>query len=269
MKNTDLRLQYEGFLASHHLWVNTLNKVRQLNNYDEFNTNFIFDYPDIKLRLGKLVEKFVFFQLSQSDSIEMIIENLQVQDENRTIGELDCLLYQNNIPIHLEIVFKFYLYDSSVGNSEIEHWIGPNRRDSFDQKLDKLTQKQLPLLHHPKTKKILKPYSLKAINMKQQVYFKAQLFPHLSEFKKTFPVINNNCIEGFYIRKNELEQFKNSKFYIPIKHNWLVIPHVQVNWLNFESFQAELSIFMNEKNSPLCWLKKHNGELFKFFVIWW
>lgn len=62
-------------------------------------------------RLGKLVEEFVFYQLQQEDSIDWIIENVQIQNGKQTIGELDALYYENNQLIHLEVVYKFYLYD--------------------------------------------------------------------------------------------------------------------------------------------------------------
>jgi len=58
-------------------------------------------------------------------------------------------LWENNKPIHLEIIYKFYLYDPSIGLTQLDHWIGPNRRDSLVKKLTKLKQKQLPLLYHP------------------------------------------------------------------------------------------------------------------------
>ena len=44
--------------------------------------------------------------------------------------------------IHLEIVYKFYLYDNTIGTSEIDHWIGPNRNDSLREKLEKLKSKR-------------------------------------------------------------------------------------------------------------------------------
>jgi hypothetical protein len=161
------------------------------------------------------------------------------------------------------------LYDATVGNSEIEHWIGPNRRDSLIQKLTKLQEKQLPLLYSNHTKSYLDELKLKINEIKQQVYFKAQLFVPLKDFRSGFKQVNNDCIYGFYVYPKELAQFSDCKFYIPNKHNWLVNPHSNINWLTFEAYQNKLQQFLNEENAPLCWLKKPNGELFKFFVVWW
>ncbi|MDE0535056.1 DUF1853 family protein [Tenacibaculum sp. L6] len=268
-KQKDLQLQYEGFLQTPFLWHG--KGVFDLEQFcvSKVITSSFSEEITQKLRLGKLVERFVSFDLQQDSSITILTENIQIQQEKITLGELDCILKQNEKTIHLEIVYKFYLYDATVGDSEIEHWIGPNRRDSFVQKLSKLKEKQLPLLYSKQSKKYLDELGLDATEITQQVYFKAQLFVPLQDINKEFTLVNNECIYGFYIYPKELVQFSDCKFYIPNKHNWLVNPHPNVDWLNFESYQNKLQQFLNEENAPLCWLKKPNGELLKFFVVWW
>ena len=112
-----------------------------------------------KLRLGHLVERFVSHELHYSKNIEVLAENIQIKQEKVTIGEIDCLLKYKQTPIHLEISYKFYLYDESVGASELEHWIGPNRKDSLIEKITKLKTKQLPLLYKPAAEQLLKQFS--------------------------------------------------------------------------------------------------------------
>jgi len=262
------QLQYQGFLNTDFLWLGVLNGIQKFELNDTKSTSFnLINKP--KLRLGKWVERLVSFQLQQDDSIKILAENLQIQHNNITVGEIDCILLQNNSPIHLEIVYKFYLYDSSVGNTEIEHWIGPNRRDSFIEKLNKLKNKQLPLLYSKHTKPYLDNLKLDITQIQQKVYFKAQLFVPLKDYENSFPLINNNCIQGFYIYPNELNNFKSAKFYIPNKQDWLVEPHTHINWILFDSFKIKLEEYLAEQNAPLCWMKKKNGELIKFFVVWW
>jgi len=246
----DLQLQYQGFLETSFLWLhNEIENVQQFNLKNNKTTAFdatIENNP----RLGKLVERFVSHQLQQDNSIDILVENIQIQDNKITLGELDCLLFQNSKPIHLEIIYKFYLYDATFSNTEINRWIGPNRRDSFHQKLSKLIDKQLPLLHHPKTKLLLDSFNLSSEEIKQHVYFKAQLFVPLKDYGKTFPLINNDCIEGVYISFKDISLYTDCKFYIPRKHNWLVKPYTSIDWLSYDDF-------------------KPNGELFKLFVVWW
>lgn len=266
----EIQQQYEGFLKTPLMWNNnnTIN-LKQIEfqkcNISKFNQKL----PSKPLRLGKLVERFVIEELKQHKDITILANNIQIQDDKITIGELDCILLKNNVPVHLEIIYKFYLYDSATGTNELEHWIGPNKRDSFIKKLVKLQEKQLPLLYNKKTKPYLNDLHLSFTNILQKVYFKAQLFVPLKDYGKTFPIINNNSIYGFYIKKNELSIFDDCKFYVPSKKNWLIDTHTNVDWCNFNTFLTIISDFLLNKNAPLCWLKKENGELFKFFVVWW
>lgn len=265
----DIQLQYEGFLNTPLLWQET--SVFGLIQFDiNISKTQQFNSPKkTEIRLGKRVEQFSFFTLQQDSSIEILMENIQIQDGTRTVGEIDCLLLKNQQPVHIEIIYKFYLFDSTVGSTAIEHWIGPNRRDSFHQKLTKLKQKQLPLLHNEFTKPYLEKIKLSSENIIQNVFFKAQLFVPLADLNKTFPEINNECIYGFYIGTNELQQFSDCKFYIPTKLDWLKEIQKNINWLNFSKFEEKINVFLNQQSAPLCWLKYPNGKTQKFFVVWW
>ncbi|MGC1203510.1 MAG: DUF1853 family protein [Flavobacteriaceae bacterium] len=263
-----LQKRYEGFLKTPLLW-----KSKAILNLKPFEivseSNKIDIEIDEKLLLGKYVERLVSFQLEQQKNISILAENIQIQNNKITLGELDCLLLKNNKPIHLEIIYKFYLYDASVGNSEIEHFIGPNRKDSLIEKLTKLKDKQLPLLNAEACEHYLKALDLKSENIAQQVYFKAQLFVPFSQQSMELEILNTNCVVGFYINQNQLNSFKTCKFYIPKKKDWLVIPHTNVNWLNFNEFKNIAKTYFSEKFSSLCWVKFNNGELKKVFLVWW
>lgn len=268
-KSKDLQLQYEGFLQTPFLWNGKgVFDLQQFKNNSSKTSSYSDDNPQ-KLRLGKLVERFVSFDLQQQSSINIIAENIQIQQEKITLGELDCILTQNNNPIHLEIIYKFYLYDSSVGTTEIEHFIGPNRKDSLVEKLTKLKDKQLPLLYSNQCKEYLKSINIDISKVVQQVYFKAQLFVPLNNKSIELSTLNPDCIAGFYINQNKVAQFADCKFYIPNKHNWLVQPHTNINWLQMNDFTTKLHEFLSEQRAPLCWLKKTNGKMYKFFVVWW
>ena len=144
-KTKNIQKRYDGFLQTACLW-----EDRDVFDMQQFELPFKSSKINSKIleepRLGKYVERFVSFELTQDASIEIISENIQIQREKITIGELDCILLKNGKPIHLEIIYKFYLYDASVGKNEIEHFIGPNRKDALIEKLTKLKEKQLPLL---------------------------------------------------------------------------------------------------------------------------
>ncbi len=264
-----IQLQYLGFLNTALLWQDTsVFGLKQLILPSQKTT--VFSGNIIKnLRLGKRVERFVSHQLYQYKLVTILAENIQIQQDKITLGELDCLLMLNENPAHVEIVYKFYLYDATVGNSELEHWIGPNRNDSLIQKLTKLKNKQLPLLHTSEAKTLLETLSIAAHEIRQYVHFKAQLFIPYFNRNIEFKLLNNACVSGFYLTYDELNEFSDSKFYIPIKVDWLMEIQTQTNWLTYELFLSKIEPSITGKSSVLCWIKRQNGELHKCFVIWW
>ena len=267
-KNKVVQKRYEGFLQTNSLWKN--NAIYQLNQFKiEAKSRKIELIINENLRLGKYIERFVSYQLEQEESISIICENIQLQKEKITLGELDCILQKEKKIIHLEIIYKFYLYDPSCGKTEIDHFIGPNRNDSLAQKLIKLKEKQLPLLYSDECAKYLKSINLKASDIEQQVYFKGQLFIPLSINNIPLRSLNKDCIAGYYINQKEQVLFENCKFYIPEKKDWIVIPHKNVNWLKFEEFNSITKNYFQKKTSPLCWVKQKNGEILKIFLVWW
>ncbi|MDB2556095.1 DUF1853 family protein [Flavobacteriaceae bacterium] len=259
--------RFEGFLNTPILWkdseVCSLTQFKIEQELLSFN-----EVIDSNQRLGKYVERLVSFQLSQDKSIEIVSENIQISKNKITLGELDCIILKDGKPIHLEIIYKFYLYDAIIGESSLQHWIGPNRKDSLIEKLDKLQQKQLPLLYSKECQEYLRNIDLKSSDISQQVYFKAQLFVPLNT-KINHGEVNPACIVGYYIYRNELSLFKESKFYIPNKKDWLILPHTNVDWLNYDDFFIESKEYLDREFSPMCWIKSKNGELKKFFLVWW
>ncbi len=250
------------------LWQGNLNGLNQIPPLIPTIAPFTYTTAK-KIRLGHLVERCVIHQLQHQPNTHIIAENVQIRQDKQTIGELDCLLKQNNIPVHLEMVYKFYLYDETVGNTALEHWIGPNRKDSFVEKLKKLADKQLPLLHKSETAKTLESYHLQAKNIKQYVHFQAQLFVPYQTKNQKFTHINTACIEGVYIHKKYSVKFQEQLWYIPNKHDWLCKPHIHVPWKSYAAIQTELSSFLDQKRAPLCWVKNAANIIQKVVVVWW
>lgn len=263
-----LQKRYEGFLKTPCLWKH--DTVFDLHQFEIISQSHKIDIAiEDSLRLGKYVERFVSFELEQHENITVLAENVQIQHNKTTLGELDCLLIKNKIPIHLEVIYKFYLFDESVGETEIDHFIGPNRKDSLFEKLTKLKDKQLPLLYTAACKNYLNELDLKSENILQQVYFKAQLFVPYSNRNLELQTLNTDCIAGFYVNPNELDNFSDHKFYFPKKKDWLITPHTHVNWINFTDFKNIAQDYFKQQFSPLCWKKSSNGALKKIFLIWW
>ncbi|MGB5323298.1 DUF1853 family protein [Lutimonas sp.] len=268
IRSKNIQLQYQGYLDTPLLWNDdALLGLKQLELDKQATSHFYESIAD-QLLLGKRVERFVNAELEQIENIEILLENAQVKNKKTTIGEIDCILKQDGIPIHLEIIYKFYLYDSSVGDTEIDRWIGPNRKDSLVKKLHKLKSKQLPLLYNTYARTVLNKVNIDPAHTLQRVLFKAQLFTPFQE-NVAFNLLNKECLSGFYIHFPEIQQLSNCKFYIPIKVDWLTEVQSNTDWLSYLEFEKIISALIAEKRAPLCWIKFPNGIMQKFFVVWW
>lgn len=269
MKN-NYKLQYKGFINTPALWLN--NSISNLHQFEHSTTHFEINTPEkfSEIRLGKRVEQFLNFQIENTTNCKIIAENLQIRDGKQTIGELDAIISKNENSIHIETVYKFYLYDTSIqSENELDKWIGPNQKDTFTYKLNKLVEKQLPLLFHFETKKHLEDLNINLKNTQQNVCFKAQLFlPFQKQNLNVYP-FNAKAIYGFYLSIIHFEELKGFQFYIPLKLDWLTQPNDSAEWLNFNATAKKLNVFISEKRSPMLWLKSNTNQLLKCFITWW
>ena len=265
--NRNIQERFIGFLKMPFLWNGELNGLTQ---FDYSFDNQQFDgVLNPKLRLGKYVEQFISFCLQRDSEFSDIEENIQIQDEKITIGEIDFVFKKSAIPYHLELSCKFYIVDFTRGNEEIEFCVGPNNSDSLAAKLNRLQHHQLPLLHKDTTRSYLEKINFNPSKAIQRVLFKCQLFLPYDQLEFRFKELNNECIYGFFIRPKSLTKLKDCKFYIPQKKDWLIAPHTHVSWMNYDAFRKEIQACMQRKNSPMCWLKTKTGAFKKFFVLWW
>ncbi|MTI41549.1 DUF1853 family protein [Fulvivirga lutimaris] len=260
--------RFDGFQATPFLWEGSLAGLEMFEQADEKVEGYPVVDTDAHIRLGKLVEQFVSYELDQDKTIQIIQSNVQVFQNQVTVGEIDLLINQLEAYLHLEIVYKFYLYDPSIPD-ELHRWIGPNRKDSLVYKLTKLKEKQLPLLYHPATAYILNGLNLTSDKFVQRLYFKAQLFVPLDHRNVRHDLINNECIKGFYVRFKDLTNYTHCTFYIPPKLDWLIEPHLEVDWLSYKDFETVVAKTLNDRSSPLCWMKLPEGSVQKLFVVWW
>jgi len=212
--------------------------------------------------LGKRMESFFEIAIKFSKRYKLIASNIQINQQKITLGELDFLLYdhQNKRPLHVELVYKIYILDPEVGQDE-KMLIGPNRKDSFLKKMEKISSKQLPLLKHPETQIYLEKYDLDMDEIEQQICFKAQLYS-----KDPDSTLQN----GKYLSFQEFQKLdKNgAEFYAPKKNLWSSKPESCKYWRSYSEIVEEIVELFQKKKSPLIWLK-HKDSFSRFFVVWW
>lgn len=221
------------------------------------------------LVLGMQAEACFEAYLKRSKNFELLTANLQIQGEKQTLGELDYIVRDLTTKkvVHIELACKFYLYDKTLGPSEEAKWIGPNRKDNLFDKLEKIKQKQFPLIHAPETQKQLNQLGFE-IPTEQKLCLKAFLF--LPAKMETGILSNNfrNCIVGHWVRYGELKDIENALYAIPNKKEWLLPMEALTEWYSFSEIKDLISEQLQNRKSPLIYRKTlHIIE--KFFVVWW
>lgn len=118
-------------------------------------------------RLGLYCEALVAFIGSHQrpfHSLALTAKNLQIHTQGRTLGELDFLFQRKQDEYaHLEMAVKYYLHTTQdqPGNtieqnqhsalppvfSGSENFVGPNRNDRLNLKLNRMISHQLPIIH--------------------------------------------------------------------------------------------------------------------------
>lgn len=258
---------YQGHLSSQFLWTNDLNGINQFSLELTHIKSPSFDFLT-NLRLGKIAEHFTFEYWSNDPDLKILCRNIQIEGKDRTLGEIDALIRYMGSPLHIEIAYKFYLYDPKSGSSELEHWIGPNRKDSLVSKLDRLKSQQLQLPNLPEAKDVLSKYLNTEENLDSKVWMKGQLFiPHGETINNS--LLNEKCIVGTYVNHESLDSFKDSKFYLPSKLEWLSIPTTQIEWTSIHEIKDQIQPLLERNFSPMLWVKDSNDEIKKMFVTWW
>ena len=234
----------------------------------KLETDLDFQLPN-NIRLGHLAEKIVSELIKASTNYKVLYENIQLIEDKKTIGEIDFIIEEiiTKQVIHMELAYKFYLFDPSISSEPINNWIGPNRNDSLREKLEKLKRKQFPLLYHKRTKS--KFDDIVIDNVRQALCLLVSLFiPY--EYKASFSPIYKKAIKGFYLNLETFTSLDNSvkAYHLPSKKEWGMNPSEHEIWTDFKGVEKYINRSIKEKQAPLCW-QKYKDSYLAFFIVWW
>ena len=264
--------QFKDFINTPNLWESNLLEVEQFE-IPEINLNLFNPKPiPQNVRLGHQIE-YIFHQLIEySGQYRILLFNQPVKNENRTIGEIDFIL-KNQIDdsiLHIELTYKFYIIDEALSNPILQ-LIGPNRKDSFFDKINKIKNHQFKLIQKEETIKILKYNEIETNDIVSQACFKAQLFIPFHKKDVNITPFNKECIYGFWIKKVDFSgiDFLNNKYYLPLKKEWLINPYENVIWKTHELISIEIDQQHLQLKSPMVWMKNSSNEIEKAIIVWW
>ncbi len=165
---------------------------------------------NFKQKLGHLYEDAMGHLLAQSDVGALLASNLQVMnDEGRTLGELDFVLCDGSSgrAYHLELAVKFYLAHRGA-----DGWLfpGPDPRDNWQRKLERMQTHQLRLAEDPYCKRILKDrFDTTEISVRQLIY--GRLFHHMEAAEHPLPeAMRADGLRGRWLYRKEWSRWMAS-----------------------------------------------------------
>jgi len=261
-----------GFIKTPPLWIKEKFGLTQFEFPEMDLKEFVPEPIPDRIRLGHQME-YVFKQLIEyCPDYEVLLHNLPIRDEKQTIGEIDFILRETCTKelVHVELTYKFYIINPKI-SEPMHQLMGPNRRDMFFRKMEKIKNEQIPLLHSAPAVLTLKQIGLTSETISHQVCYKAQLFkPYASKINPVRP-LNNNCIVGFWLKFEDFEnlEFKDYTYYIPSKSEWVIAPQKDVVWSSHFEILTDINLRMLKENAPMVWMRKSETEYKKFFVVWW
>ena len=163
-------------------------------------------------RLGFYAEALLSYFFQTYNQVELLLQNFQIIEENRTIGEIDFVIRYNQKVIHLECAVKYYMLKNLDSKNNASQWVGPRLRDNLELKLNKIVQHQLKL---GTRKEVLNKINVPIDN--SYLFLKGIFF---SEEPLGSESINRNEPNQF-IRQSNLKTTKAKPIKILKKPNWL------------------------------------------------
>ncbi len=227
-------------------------------------------HPSRFKRIGLFYEALFAFYLRQGDldgvcPYRLVGRNIQIIDGNKTLGELDFLvLDQNNTAIHIETAVKFYLLHHHEQDDLTNwcNWVGPNAKDRLDLKLGRMLNHQLSLSrNHISKEKIGSMFNFSTSNlfdfdsMVAKYYLGGRVYWHRDVSTNKLPIDSNPRQEtSEWLYKGELEALLSNASFL-----WLPLQKLQwMSGIDTESFYnlaitgKELKELIEQKPTENC-----------------
>lgn len=205
--------------------------------------------PYSRFRIGEYFEGLILYWLERMRGLELIAQHEQVFAGGQTVGEVDFLFRDEaGVVTHRETAVKFYLY-CPTENPAGSHFIGPNVKDTFEKKMRRLFEHQLPLSekHFPQV-------------TRREAFVKGMIFYHPDDdVPGGLPgTLSPGHARGTWIRFSELSRLRDGSrqpvFLIREKPDWLspsVCPVSDPGLLGEGELQRHLETHFRTSHRPI------------------
>ena len=199
-------------------------------------------------RVGRYFENLVHFYLLLVCGFEIVKQGLQIEENGRTVGELDFLYRdQGSVLCHCETAVKFFLH-TPESNDSGSHFIGPNSADNFERKTRRLFEHQLRLSEN----------RFPDVGCRE-AFVKGRIFYHpLTPVPTVLPeLLARDHLKGSWIRESELDLLGTSdaeaRFRVARKPHWLAPDKAEfsdVTLLTANKMRLQLQEHFSQKRTP-------------------
>ncbi len=191
-------------------------------------------------RLGKYFETLWYFWLCNQSRYDIVENNVQINIDGETLGELDFILFDNKEKktLHWELAVKFYLGVNDT--RKMNSWHGPNLRDRLDIKVEHLMHRQSVIGEDVRVARWLKQHSLVidscTVILKGRLYFPWGLKREegAAANARLPPQCSDELSYGYWFKQRELEEVfdDDQRFKLLINEGWMEkIPTINTNVL--------------------------------------
>lgn len=255
-------LLHEHSLNTEKVWAEIIKQIPQITELECKS-----------YRLGHYFEALWENALSLSNELEPLLVNQQIIINKQTLGEFDSIFHsrQSQQVTHCELAVKFYL---QVGEgAKLSDWLGPNLRDRFDYKYQRLFEHQLQLSTQPQVAAWLAQRDIKVD--KQAIISRGRLFYPLQAFldkKFVYPAeVASAHLKGFWCLYSELPEqplVSEYQWYQLPKSFWLSqVMASELKLLKPVDLQEDEQLLKTEMQQLVAWNPHQKREAFRGFIV--
>jgi uncharacterized protein len=230
-------------------------------------------------RLGIYFEQLLSFYFAEYPRFSLLAKNLQANNDQRTIGEYDFIIWDKQAlqHYHIEVAVKFYIglqtLESDIANNTPLHnwhlWVGPNKKDTLGIKMNHLIHHQLPLAKTDAGKNALSAIGLKPEQIQSillltgRLYYPLQQNPAVSKVDLPKDSLHTLIDCSRWLYKAELEQHADQ--FLQEGHRYIILPRqlwmsaitntdiadYSLTPINREHFIPSITDIMRNDSTPL------------------
>ncbi len=254
--NTQPLMQPKYFQFSH------ITNIKSLLNRSDIQQQLIAHLQNKNLKmLGTYFEALWEFCLITSDKTQLLGKNIQVFENNQTLGEFDFIYLDKlqNKYKHLEVAIKYYLgvpeLNTQTEQSSLNAWIGPNKNDSLDKKFHKLFQHQSKLSKGEAAQLRLEKLGVpseKVSLVESEVCLLGYLFYPYGQTLSPPIKTTQNHNKGVWLSLSQLNDYPHSYWMVIEKPFWLKQVNVKKNQLqSTDEIKVKILERMQQKHLPV------------------